>query len=137
MIICEDDNGVVDILKRAKTIVLYALSPDENKPSNKVAKYLISAGYKVVPIYPKYDEILGQKVYRKISDVPFAIDILDVFRASSALDGIVDEAIKAKVSCIWSQLDIVDNDAMKKALLANIRVVQDKCTKIEHQKFLG
>lgn len=134
----ENDSQVESILKNSKTIAIIGLSPDESKDSNKVAKYLIEHGYKVYPIYPKEDHILGQKVYRKLSDVAEYIDIVDVFRKPDALMEVVDECIElSDIKCVWFQQGIVNNEAAEKAKHAGIHAVQNKCIMVEHRRLLG
>jgi predicted CoA-binding protein len=124
---------IINIFKNTKTIAIAGLSPDTSKASNMVAQYLQRAGFKIVPIYPKGDEILGEKVYRSISEVPFKIDMVDIFRKPDAIGVIVDEIIKrGDVDTVWTQLGLVNNEAADKALKAGMKVVQNKCTKIEH-----
>lgn len=124
---------IINIFKNTKTIAIAGLSPDESKASNMVARYLQRAGFKVIPIYPKEDEILGEKVYRSISEIPFKIDMVDIFRKPDAIAVIVDEIIKrGDVDTVWTQLGLVNNEAAAKAKEAGMKVVQNKCTKIEH-----
>jgi predicted CoA-binding protein len=124
---------IINIFKSTKTIAIAGLSPDESKASNMVAKYLQRAGFKIVPVYPKEDEILGEKVYRTLSEIPFEIDMVDIFRKPDAIAAIVDEAIaRGDVKTVWTQLGLVNNEAAKKAEEAGLKVVQNKCTKIEH-----
>jgi predicted CoA-binding protein len=99
-----------------------------------VAAYLQNAGFKIVPIYPKEDVILGEKVYRTISEIPFKIDMVDIFRKPDAIAAIVDEVIaRGDVDTVWTQLGLVNNKAAEKAKEAGMKVVQNKCTKIEHR----
>ena len=124
---------ILNIFKNTKTIAIAGLSPDESKASNMVAKYLQRAGFKVVPVYPKEDEILGEKVYRTVSEIPFKIDMVDIFRKPDAIAVIVDEIIaRGDVDTVWTQLGLVNNEAAAKAKEAGMKVVQNKCTKIEH-----
>ena len=126
------------ILKEAKTIAIIGLSPNPQKDSHRVGKYLQMAGYKVIPIYPKEDYILGERVYRSLADVKGQIDIVDIFRKPEIVNKIVDEAIKrGGIKVIWTQLGVVNNEAGTKAKEAGMRVVQNKCTKIEHQMIKG
>jgi uncharacterized protein len=126
---------VSEALKNAKTIAIVGLSPDESKDSNMVAKYLQRAGYKIVPVYPKEEMILGEKVYRALGEIPFAIDIVDVFRKGDALPAIVGEALKlAGLKCIWAQIGCVNDEARETAETAGVFFVQDHCIKIEHGK---
>ncbi len=125
---------IIEIFKNTKTIAIAGLSPDSSKASNMVAVYLQNAGFKIVPVYPKEDTILGEKVYRTISEIPFKIDMVDIFRKPDAIAEIVDEAIKrGDVDTVWFQLGLVNNEAAAKAKEAGLKVVQNKCTKIEHR----
>ena len=125
---------ILEIFKNTKTIAIAGLSPDSSKASNIVAAYLQSVGFKIVPVYPKEDVILGEKVYRTISEIPFKIDMVDIFRKPDAIAEIVDEAIKrGDVDTVWFQLGLVNNEAAAKAKEAGLKVVQNKCTKIEHR----
>ncbi len=133
-----DDEKLKDIFNSTKTIAIVGLSPDESKASNMVAKYLKSVGFKIVPIYPKEDEILGEKVYRALSEVPFKLDMIDIFRKPQAISKIVDEALKrGDIDTIWTQLGLVNNEASKKAEKNGLNVVQSKCTKIEHKRLFS
>ena len=125
---------IIEIFKNTKTIAIAGLSPDASKASNMVAVYLQNAGFKIIPVYPKEDIILGEKVYRTISEIPFKIDMVDIFRKPDAIAEIIDEAIaRGDVDVVWTQLGIVNNEAAAKALKAGLKVVQNKCTKIEHR----
>ncbi len=125
---------IKEIFKNTKTIAIIGLSPNEEKASNKVARYLQSVGFKIVPVYPKEDMILGEKVYRNISEIPFEIDMIDIFRKPVAISKIVDEALKRDdIKTIWTQLGLVNNEACEKAKKTGRKVVQNKCTKIEYQ----
>ena len=125
---------ILEIFKNTKTIAIAGLSPDASKASNMVAVYLQNAGFKIVPVYPKEDTILGEKVYRTISEIPFKIDMVDIFRKPDAIAAIVDEVIaRGDVDTVWTQLGLVNNEAALKAKEAGLKVVQNKCTKIEHR----
>jgi uncharacterized protein len=125
---------IIEIFKNTKTIVIAGLSPDPSKASNMVAAYLQDAGFKVIPVYPKEDMILGEKVYRTISEIPFKIDMVDIFRKPDAIAEIIDEVIsRGDVDTVWTQLGLVNNEAAAKAKEAGLKVVQNKCTKIEHR----
>lgn len=128
-----NNEEIIEIFNNTKTIAIAGLSPNEEKASNMVAKYLQRAGFKIVPVYPKEDEILGEKVYRTISEIPFEIDMVDIFRKPDAIATVVDEAIaRGDVKTVWTQLGLVNNEAAAKAKEAGLNVVQNKCTKIEH-----
>jgi len=122
-----------EIFSQTKTIAIMGLSPDPTKASNKVAAYLKAQGFQIIPVYPKEDEILGEKVYRSLSEIPFAVDMVDVFRKPKALLAIAQESIaRGDVKCFWGQQGIVNNEAAKLALEAGLKVVQNKCTMVEH-----
>jgi predicted CoA-binding protein len=122
-----------EIFESTKTIAIVGCSPDETKASNKVAAYLIANGFTVLPIYPKEDFILGQKVYRSLLDIEIAVDLVDIFRKPDVIATVVDECIqRGDVKCVWSQLGLVNNEAMEKAQNNGMKAVQNFCTKIEH-----
>jgi hypothetical protein len=126
------------IFEDCKSIAIIGLSPDETKASNMVARYLLSKGYKIIPIYPKEETILGEKVYRSLSEVPDRVDMVDMFRKPEIADTLVEEAIKrGDVKYFWLQLGIVNDAAIKKAIEAGMIGIQNKCTKIEHQRLFS
>jgi len=122
------------IFESVKTIAVLGLSPDNTKASHHVAEYLQSVGYKIVPVYPKEDTILGEKVYRSLAEIPFAVDMVDVFRKPNALPAVVDAVIeRGDVKVYWSQIGLVHNEAAQKAKDAGLQVVQNHCTMVEHR----
>ncbi len=126
-----------EIFESVKTIAILGLSPDESKASNMVAKYLQNAGYKIVPVYPKEDEILGEKVYRSLKEIPFKIDMVDIFRKPAAFDAVADACIaRGDIDVFWGQLGLVNNAAAQKAKDAGMKVVQNYCTKLEHKALM-
>jgi len=134
-----DDAQLRSILERVKTIAVMGLSPDESKDSNRVARYLQAQGYKIIPVYPKDDEeILGEKVYTSLADVPDVVDMVNIFRKPAALGPIADACIlRGDVKVFWSQKGIVNNAAAQKAENAGMEVVQNYCSMVEHRKLLG
>jgi len=123
------------ILEDTKIIAIIGCSPNEQKDSNKVAIYLKNHGYTIIPIYPKEDIILGEKVYRSLSDIPndIQVDMVDIFRKPSVIGTVVTEALlRGDVKYIWTQLGLVNNEAAAKARDAGLKVVQSHCTKVEH-----
>jgi predicted CoA-binding protein len=133
-----NSDEIKTILENTKSIAIIGCSPDETKASNKVAKYLIDNGYIVYPVYPKEDEILGQKVYRSLEDIPHKVDLVDIFRKPDVISKVVDSCIKrGDVECVWSQLGLVNNEAMEKAREHGIKTVQNYCTKIEHKELIA
>ena len=126
---------IQEIFNSVKTIAILGLSPDEDKPSHRVAKYLQEQGFKIIPVYPKEDEILGEKVYRSLLEIPFAVDMVDIFRKPKALDMVADACIeRGDVKVFWAQIEIVNNKAATKAKNAGMRVVQNMCSMVEHKE---
>jgi len=128
---------IKEIFKEVKTIAIVGLSPDPQKDSHRVAKYLQEAGFKIIPIYPKEDEILGEKVYRSLADIPQPVDMVDVFRKPTAVGPIV-EACKSRgdVKVVWLQKGIVNNEAAKEAEKFGMKVVQNRCAMVDHRNIL-
>lgn len=126
-----NDNNIGQILSAAKNIAVVGLSPDESKPSNEVTKFLIERGFNVFPIYPKFDEILGRKVYRNLTQIDEDIDIAVMFRKGEFANELVKDAIKKGVKTLWLQLGITNDAAGAIARENGINFVQDKCIKIE------
>jgi predicted CoA-binding protein len=128
---------IKEIFQDVKTIAVVGLSPNPEKASFRVAKYLQEEGYKIVPIYPKEDEILGEKVYRTLADIPFPIDMVDVFRKSSAVDSIVETCKeRGDVKVVWLQVGVVNNKAAESAVKSGIKVVQNRCAMVDHRNIL-
>ncbi len=124
------------ILEDTKTIAIIGCSPNPQKDSNKVAVYLQNAGYKIIPVYPKEETILGEKVYKSLKDIPsdIKVDMVDIFRKPDVIGQVVDAAIqRGDVKYVWSQLGLVNNEAAEKAEKAGLKAVQNHCTKIEHR----
>ncbi len=130
-----EENGLRDLLRRARTIAVVGLSPNPKRPSNSVARYLQGSGYKIVPINPGHGEILGEKSYRTLTDAArdHAIDIVDVFRRSEPAGAVVDEAILLKPQLIWLQQGVVDPAALARAAKAGIPFVMNECLAVEHR----
>jgi len=130
-----DKTQMKKIFEKTKIIAIIGCSPNKEKASNIVATYLQSVGFKIVPVYPKEDMILGEKVYRSLSDIPndIDIDIVDIFRKPDVIASVVDEAIsRGDIKYVWTQLGLVNNTAAKKAQDNAMEVIQNHCTKIEH-----
>ena len=122
------------ILSSIKNIAVVGLSPDESKPSNEVAKFLIERGFNVFPVYPKFDEILGRKVYRNLTQIEGDIDIAVMFRKGEFASELVKDAVKKGVKTLWLQLGITNDEAGAIARDNGINFVQDRCIKIELQR---
>jgi predicted CoA-binding protein len=124
------------LLRESRTIAMVGLSPREDRPSYGVARYLLDQGYEVIPVNPRAagEEILGQKVYASLSDIPKPIDIVDVFRRSEFTVPVAEEAVKIGAKALWLQLGITNNEAVRTAAAAGLDTVQNRCIKIEHGK---
>jgi len=121
-------------LLRIRTIDFVGLSPDPDRPSYSVAMYLQNNGYKIVPVRPDGDEILGEKVYRRLADIPFPVDAVDHFRKSEEVGAHIDEAIALKIPAVWMQEGVIDEKAAKRARKAGLFVAMDRCMLKEHRK---
>ena len=122
------------ILTESKTIAVVGLSPKEDRPSYRVASYLKSQGYRIIPVNPNAQEILGEKSYPDLRSIPENIDVVDIFRKSEDVPPVVDEAIQAGAKAVWMQEDIVNEPAAQKARSAGLLVVMDRCMLKEHRK---
>ena len=126
-----DDAALGGLLDRIKTIAVVGLSPQPTRPSFRVAQAMKRYGYRIIPVRPLVDEVLGEKAYASLADIPFPIDLVDVFRRAEEIDAVVDSAIALKLPAIWIQLGIINEAAALRAQAAGIVVVMDKCLKIE------
>ncbi|WP_018259041.1 CoA-binding protein [Halomicrobium katesii] len=130
----DSDDTLREILDH-DTIAVVGCSTTSGKPAHDVPAYLQSQGYRIVPVNPFADEILGERAYDSLSDVAATVDIVDVFRPSEEVAGIVDETLdREDVRVLWTQLGIRDDDAARRAEDAGLRVVQDRCLKVEHER---
>ncbi|MGE0603955.1 MAG: CoA-binding protein [Xanthobacteraceae bacterium] len=136
-----DDSYIRGILHEVKSVAIVGASPKDNRPSHFVVKYLKERGYKVFPINPGQgdSEIAGVKAYAKLSDVPEPIDMIDVFRSSDAVPAVLDEALKLSPppKVFWMQLSVRNEEAAKRAEEAGMKVVMDRCPKIEYGRLSG
>ncbi len=115
------------LLTRVKTIAVVGLSPKADRPSYGVAKALQRFGYRIVPVRPATAEVLGEKAYATLKDIPFPVDLVDVFRAAEHIPEVVEESIAIGAPAIWIQEDIVNEAAAEKARAAGMTVVMDRC----------
>jgi len=120
------------IILTSKNIAVVGASRDPEKASYLIPKYLQEQGYKIIPVNPKADEILGEKAYSSLMEIKERVDIVDIFRPSEYTPKIVEEAIKLKPKLIWLQLGIQNNEAMEIATQNNIPFIMNKCLKVEH-----
>lgn len=127
---------IKDVLERYKRIAVVGLSPNEERPSNSVTKYLLRKGYDVVGVNPGHDSIMGLPCYLSVLDLPGSIEIVDVFRDPRAIPEIVDQAIVMKAKVLWLQEGITHPEAEKKAQDAGMIVISDLCILKEHRKYI-
>jgi uncharacterized protein len=125
------------ILRENKNIAVVGLSADWFRPSYFAAKYMIDHGYQVIPVNPKYEEILGQKCYKSLRDIPVRVDVVDCFRKAPDIPPLVEDAIAIRARVLWMQLGVVNEEAAQKARAAGLEVVMDRCVKIEHARLFG
>lgn len=138
----QDVAQINHLLETARTIAVVGLSTDRQKASFFVAGYLKDEGYRIVPVNPRADEILGEKAYPDLASIPFPVDIVDIFRPPQDIGAIVDQAIARKekgidAPAIWMQLRLVNLPAAERAQAAGLAVIADKCVKMEHGRYRG
>jgi len=127
---------ISNILKNSKTIAVLGISSNPNRTSRMIAEYLDYAGYKVVDVNPGKPIIEGMEVFSKLEDIPFEIDIVNVFRKSEDIPQIIPSVLSVKPKVLWLQLGIENDKAVQPCIDAGIKVIQDKCIKIEHSYYL-
>ena len=131
-----NEEEIKDTLRSCKTVAIVGISPKPDRPSYRVASYLQSKGYRIIPVRPDGDEVLGEKVYRNLTEVPeeIEIDIVDIFRKSEDVPPVAEESIRRKAKVVWMQEGVVNREACDKAEQAGLKVVMDLCIKKEHQR---
>ncbi|MFH0824997.1 MAG: CoA-binding protein [Pseudomonadota bacterium] len=129
-----DDQAVKDLFARARTIAVVGLSPNESKDSYRVASYLKSRGYRIIPVNPTVREILGEPSYADLRCIPDAVDVVDVFRRSEYVPEIAEQAAAIGAKALWLQLGITHEQAARIAAQAGLLVVQDACMLVEHKR---
>lgn len=132
-----DDAAVCRLLETARRIAVVGLSPKPHRDSNRIGRYLLDRGYDVIPVYPREESILGQKVYRRLQEVPGRVDVVDVFRRNEELARVVDDALASRAPALWFQLGCVDEEAARRAVAGGVIVVMDRCIMVEHAALLG
>jgi predicted CoA-binding protein len=132
------DEGFKEILKECKTIAVVGISPKKDRPSYEVAAYLQSKGYRIIPVRPDGETILGEKVYRNLMEIPkeIVIDVVDIFRKPEDVPPVVQEAIQRGVKIVWMQEGVIHQEAGEEARKSGLKVVMDRCMKKEHQRLL-
>ena len=133
----DDSDKIRRILRASKTIAVVGLSAQWHRPSYFAAKYMQEHGYRVIPVNPGQDSIMGEKCYKRLSDIPVKVDIVDCFRKSSDIPPIADEAIAIGAKVLWMQLGVENAEARRKAEAAGLEVIENHCVKIEHGRFFG
>ena len=133
----QDPLAIQRLLYNAKTVAIVGLSPNELRASYFVGYYLRRHGYRVVPVNPREAEILGEKSFKSLADVPVPIDIVNVFRAPDAVPGIAEEAVKIRAGCLWCQFGVISAEGARIAEAGGVPVVMDRCIKVEHARFVG
>lgn len=125
------------ILKHCRTVAVVGLSAEWHRPSYFAAKYMQEHGYRIVPVNPKYPEILGEKSYARLEDIPFPVDMVDVFRKEQDIPPIAQSAVAIGAKCLWQQLGLQSEEADRIATAAGLDSVWDRCVKIEHARLFG
>lgn len=133
----DEGDRIGKILQKSKTVAVVGCSRDPEKPANFVPKYLKQNGYRIIPVNPSAEEILGEKCYPSLLDVPDEIDIVDIFRPGDQVEPVIDAAIKKKVKVVWMQEGIVNERVAEKARTAGLEVVMDRCMMKEHEILFG
>lgn len=125
---------ILEILKKYKTIAVVGLSSNPMRPSHEVSEYMQSAGYRIIPVNPNETEVLGEKSYARLEDVPEKIEIVDIFRRVEEVAAVVESAIRIGAKVVWMQLGIENEEAAEKARATGLTVVEDACILVEHKR---
>jgi predicted CoA-binding protein len=133
----QDPLTIQRVLHNSKTIAIVGLSDNELRASHFVGYYLKRHGYRVIPVNPRQTEILGQKCYPSLLDVPEPVDIVDVFRAPDALPGIARDAVAIHAGTLWCQFGVINEEGARIAEEGGLTVIMDRCLKVEHARYLG
>lgn len=133
----DDSDKIRRILKTSRSIAVVGLSAHWHRPSYFAAKYMKDHGYRVIPVNPMYDSVLGERCYKRLGDIPERVDIVDCFRKSEEIPALAEEAIAIGAKVLWMQLGVRNAQARARAEAAGLEVVEDRCVKIEHGRFFG
>jgi predicted CoA-binding protein len=128
---------IKEILETYKTIAVVGLSSQTWRPSYSVSRYMQNAGYRIIPVNPNEIEVLGEKAYASLDDVPDPIEIVDVFRRAEFVPEVVEAAIRRNARVVWMQLGVTNEVAAERARSAGIEVVMDRCILVEHRESIG
>ena len=133
----QDPLTIQRVLHNSKTIAIVGLSDNELRASHFVGYYLRRHGYRVIPVNPRETEILGQKCYPSLLDVPEPVDVVNVFRAPDALPGIARDAVTIKAGALWCQFGVINEEGARIAEEGGVTVIMDRCLKVEHARYVG
>jgi uncharacterized protein len=133
----QDERTIRQLLHTARAVAIVGLSPNPLRASNFVGFYLQRHGYRVIPVNPREPEILGERSYASLSDIPVPVDIVDVFRAPAALPGIARDAVAIGAKCLWCQFTVINEEGARIAEDGGLAVVMDRCLKVEHARYIG
>jgi predicted CoA-binding protein len=133
----DDISTLRRILRSCRTIAIVGLSADWHRPSNFVGKYLLQHGYRIVPVNPRYDSILGELSYAALEEIPFAVDMVDVFRKTADVVPVARSAVAIGAKCLWQQIGVLNHEADALARAAGLDAVMNRCVKIEHARLFG
>ena len=133
----DDIPGLRRVLSESRTVAMVGLSANWYRPSFFAAKYLKEHGFRVIPVTPRYDEILGEKCYASLGEIPDCVDVVDCFRRAEEIPAIAEAAIAIGAKVLWMQLGIRNAEAVARAEAAGLEVVQDRCMKIEYARLFG
>ena len=133
----DDINTLRRILKESRVIAVVGLSADWFRPSYFAAKYMQEHGYRVIPVNPMYEEVLGERCYKALRDIPEPVDLVDCFRKSEEIPALAEEAVTIGAKVLWMQLGVRNAAARERAEAAGLEVVEDRCVKIEHARLFG
>ena len=133
------EEDIKKILSEVKSIAVVGISPKEDRPSYIVAAYLKSKGYRIIPVRPDGEEILGEKVYHRLMEIPerVGVDVVDIFRKSEDVPPVVEDAIQRRAKVVWMQESVVHQEAAERAEKAGLKVVMDRCMKKEHERLVN
>jgi len=133
----DDISTLRRILRNARTVAVVGLSANWYRPSYFAAKYMQEHGYRVIPVNPAYDSVLGEKCYKSLRDIPEPVDIVDCFRKSAEIPALAEDAIAIGARVLWMQLGVENEEARRRAETAGLEVVENRCVKIEHARLFG
>ncbi len=133
----EDIATLRRILEECRTIAVVGLSNKWHRPSYFAAKYMQKHGYRIIPVNPAYEEVLGERCYPDLKSIPEQVDMVDIFRRPEEVPPLVEDAIAIGARCLWLQIGVIHDEAAARARAAGLDVVQDRCVKIEHGRLFG